>query len=349
MLEAIGHYQIRRKIGQGGMGVVYEGWDDRLKRPVAVKAILEHTESKQARGRLWREARSLAQVNHPHVCQVFDVFEEGESLVLIMELLDGQSLAERLVTGSIATSEALRIEREILATLQALHDLGIVHRDLKPSNVFLTRHGIKLLDFGLARTIDSTYSGDLDQTRTEAPSTAPGLLVGTPQYMAPEQASGLPVGPAADIFAAGTILYEMLTGRPPFEGTSVVDVLYAVLHQIPPPLSGSRAIETLDRVIGEACGGSILFRTRDARSIGIHITLGKHRGCFANQNGFPRHCPPVSRIEKRRANGLPGQQFARGHQQFTLRDEQPDRALQLDGGKAGKSARSQAHRRRGGR
>jgi eukaryotic-like serine/threonine-protein kinase len=106
MLEAIGHYQIRRKIGQGGMGVVYEGWDDRLKRPVAVKAILEHTESKQARGRLWREARSLAQVNHPHVCQVFDVFEEGESLVLIMELLDGQSLAERLVTGSIATSEA---------------------------------------------------------------------------------------------------------------------------------------------------------------------------------------------------------------------------------------------------
>jgi eukaryotic-like serine/threonine-protein kinase len=264
MLEAIGHYQILRKIGQGGMGVVYEGWDDRLKRPVAVKAILEHTESKQARGRLWREARSLAQVNHPHVCQVFDVFEEGESLVLIMELLDGQSLAERLLTGLIATSDALRIEREILGTLQALHDLGIVHRDLKPSNVFLTRHGIKLLDFGLARTI---YSGDLDQTRTEASLTAPGLLVGTPQYMAPEQASGLPVGPAADIFAAGTILYEMLAGRPPFEGTSLVDVLYAVLHQIPPPLSGSREIETLDRVIRRAMAKRAEDRYSSARAM----------------------------------------------------------------------------------
>jgi serine/threonine protein kinase/tetratricopeptide (TPR) repeat protein len=267
MLEAIGHYQIRRKIGQGGMGVVYEGWDDRLKRPVAVKALLEHTESKQARERLWREARSLAQVNHPHVCQVFDVFEEGESLVLIMELLDGQSLAERLLTGLIVTSDALRIEREILATLQVLHDLGIVHRDLKPSNVFLTRHGIKLLDFGLARTIDSTYSGDLDRTRTEASLTAPGILVGTPQYMAPEQASGLPVGPAADIFAAGTILYEMLTGRPPFEGTVLVDVLYAVLHQIPAPLSGSREIEALDQVIRRAMAKRVENRYPSARAM----------------------------------------------------------------------------------
>lgn len=133
MLESIGHYQIRRKIGQGGMGVVYEGWDDRLKRSVAIKAIPEGTESKDARGRLWREARSLARVNHPHVCQVFDVLEEGEALVLILELLNGQSLAERLLTGMISTSEALVIEREILGALQALHDLGIVHRDLKPS------------------------------------------------------------------------------------------------------------------------------------------------------------------------------------------------------------------------
>ena len=108
MLETIGHYQIRRKIGQGGMGVVYEGWDDRLKRPVAIKTISEETESKEARGRLWREARSLARVNHPHVCQVFDVLEEGEALVLILELLDGQSLAERILTGMIATSEALK-------------------------------------------------------------------------------------------------------------------------------------------------------------------------------------------------------------------------------------------------
>jgi serine/threonine protein kinase/tetratricopeptide (TPR) repeat protein len=267
MLESIGHYQIRRKIGQGGMGVVYEGWDDRLKRSVAIKAILEGTESKDARGRLWREARSLARVNHPHVCQVFDVLEEGEALVLILELLNGQSLAERLLTGMISTAEALDIEREILGALQALHDLGIVHRDLKPSNVFLTRHGIKLLDFGLARTTDTTFLGDPDQTRTAASLTAPGLLVGTPQYMAPEQAGGLPVGPPADIFAAGTILYEMLTGRRPFDGTSLVDVLYAVLHQNPPPLSGSREIEALDRVIRRAMAKRVEDRYSSAREM----------------------------------------------------------------------------------
>jgi eukaryotic-like serine/threonine-protein kinase len=235
MLETIGHYRIRRKIGQGGMGVVYEGWDDRLKRPVAVKTIHEATESEQARSRLWREARSLARVNHPNVCQVFDVLEEGESLVLILELLDGQSLADRLRTGMVTTSEALTVERQILGALQALHDLGIVHRDLKPSNIFLTRHGCKLLDFGLARTMDATITDDPNQTRTTASLTAPGLIVGTPHYMAPEQAGGLPAGPAADIFAVGSILYEMLTGRRPFEGISLVDVLYAVLHQNPAP------------------------------------------------------------------------------------------------------------------
>jgi serine/threonine protein kinase len=267
MLETIGHYRIRRKIGQGAMGVVYEGWDERLERPVAIKTILEANESKEARSRLWREARSLARVNHPNVCQVFDVLEEGESLVLILELLDGQSLADRLLTGMITTSEALGIERQILCALQALHDLGIVHRDLKPSNVFLTRHGSKLLDFGLARTTDATSTGDPNQTQTIASLTAPGLIVGTPHYMAPEQAEGLPAGPSADIFAVGSIFFEMLTGRRPFEGHSLVDVLYAVLHQNPPPLSGSREIEALDRVIRRAMAKRVEDRYSSAREM----------------------------------------------------------------------------------
>lgn len=252
MLETIGHYRIRRKIGEGGMGVVYEGWDERLQRAVAIKTIHEATESRDARSRLWREARSLARVNHPRVCQVFDVLEDGEVLVLVLELLDGQSLADRLVAGVVTTSEAVGIERQILEALQALHDLGIVHRDLKPSNAFLTRHGIKLLDFGLARSADPAPAGEADQTRTATIVTAPGLIVGTPQYMAPEQASGRTAGPAADIFASGCILYEMLTGKRPFDGTSFVDVLYGVLHHDPPPLSGSREIEALDRVIRRA-------------------------------------------------------------------------------------------------
>jgi serine/threonine protein kinase/tetratricopeptide (TPR) repeat protein len=267
MLKSIGHYHIRRKIGEGGMGVVYEGWDDRLKRPVAIKAVQEGLESKEARNRLWREARSLARVNHPHVCQVFEALEQGDALVLILELLDGQSLAARLLSGMIMTSDALVIEREILGALQALHDLGIVHRDLKPSNVFLTQHGVKLLDFGLALATESAFSTDPNQTRTDASITAPGLIVGTPLYMAPEQARGLTVGPIADIFAAGAILYEMLTGRRPFEGASVVDVLYAVLHQNPPPLSGSREIEALDRVIRRAMAKRVEDRYSSAREM----------------------------------------------------------------------------------
>jgi serine/threonine protein kinase len=252
MLETIGHYRIRRKIGQGAMGVVYEAWDERLQRAVAVKTINETRESTAARTRLWREARSLAKVNHPHVCQVFDVLEEGEVLVLVMELLHGQSLADRLVAETITAQEALGIERQILEALQALHNLGIVHRDLKPSNVFLTRHGVKLLDFGLARTVDAALTieaGSIDSTNA---FTATGAIVGTPAYMSPEQASGLPVGPGADIFSVGALFYELLTGKRPFEGTSIVDVLYAVLHQNPPPLSGSREIEALDRIIRRA-------------------------------------------------------------------------------------------------
>ncbi|HXC48241.1 MAG TPA: protein kinase, partial [Candidatus Sulfotelmatobacter sp.] len=267
MLETIGHYRIRRKIGQGAMGIVFEGWDERLERPVAIKTIHEANQTKEARSRLWREARSLARVNHPNVCQVFDVLEEDESLVIILELLDGQSLADRLLTCAITTSEALGIGRQILGALQALHDLGIVHRDLKPSNVFLTRHGTKLLDFGLARTTDATFTGDPNQTRSTASLTAPGLIVGTPQYMAPEQAGGLPTGPPADIFAVGSIFYEMLTSRRPFEGHSLVDILYAVLHQNPPPLSGSREIEALDRVIRRAMAKRVADRYSSAREM----------------------------------------------------------------------------------
>lgn len=243
----VGHYQIRRKIGEGGMGVVYEGWDERLGRAVAIKTVREASKSGDARSRLWREARSLARVSHPRVCQVFNVLEDGKDLFLVLEFLDGRSLADRIASGPITTSEAVSIERQILEALEALHDLGIAHRDLKPSNVFLTRHGAKLLDFGLARSTAPRLAVDADQTASAL--TAPGLIVGTPQYMAPEQASGGVVGPAVDIFAAGCILYEMLTGKRAFKGASWVNVLYEVLYHDPPLLSGSREIEALDHVL----------------------------------------------------------------------------------------------------
>ncbi len=265
MLETIGHYRIRQKIGQGAMGVVYEGWDDRLQRPVAVKALDETNESSAARSRLWREARSLARVNHPHVCQIYDVLEESGVLVLVMELLDGLSLADRLLSRMIEASEALKIVRQILQALQALHDLGIIHRDLKPSNVFLTRNGVKLLDFGLAHTTSSLLSGGSNQTATE--QSIAGGIVGTPLYMSPEQASGLRVGPASDIFSVGSLFYELLTGNRPFEGNSLVDILYAVLHQNPPPLSGSREVEALDQILRRAMAKRVEDRYASAREM----------------------------------------------------------------------------------
>jgi eukaryotic-like serine/threonine-protein kinase len=249
MREAVGHYQIRRKIGAGGMGVVYEGWDERLGRAVAIKTLHQSSENQDGRSRLWREARSLARVSHPRVCQVFDVLESGNDLFLVLELLDGQSLANRLTAGAIPTPEVAGIERQILEALEALHVHGIVHRDLKPSNVFLTQHGVKLLDFGLARSIPQQIPDEADSLKTATLLTASGMIMGTPHYMAPEQARGNIAGPSADIFAAGCILYELLCGKRPFDGASSVDVLYAVMHHDPPPLAGSREIEALDQVV----------------------------------------------------------------------------------------------------
>ena len=234
------------------MGVVYKAWDERLERAVAIKTIRGRRERDEARKRLWHEARSLARVSHPNVCQVFDADEDGETLFLVLELLEGQSLAGRLASGPLPISETVRIARQVLAALDALHGLGIVHRDLKPSNVFLTPHGVKLLDFGLARSTGTSLSAAGRGVPTVTNLTAPGTILGTPHYMSPEQASGLVAGPATDIFATGCILYEMLAGKRAFDGDSFVDVLYQVMHHDPPALGGSREIEALNGVIRRA-------------------------------------------------------------------------------------------------
>jgi serine/threonine protein kinase len=222
----VAHYRIEARLGEGGMGVVYKAWDERLERAVAIKTIRGVCETDEARRRLWHEARSLARVSHPNVCQVFDADEDGGTLFLVLELLEGQSLAGRLVAGPPATSETVRIARQVLVALDALHELGIVHRDLKPSNVFLTPHGVKLLDFGLARSTGASLPAGGECASTITNLTAPGMILGTPRYMSPEQACGLVAGPASDIFAAGCILYEMLAGKRAFDGDSCVDVLY---------------------------------------------------------------------------------------------------------------------------
>jgi len=242
----IGHYRIERKIGEGGMGVVYAARDERLNRTIALKTLSTPAPDETARQRLWREARAAASVNHPNICQIYEIGEDAGRVFIAMELLEGEALIARLDRGALTATEAMPISLGILAALAALHARGIVHRDLKPSNVFLTTHGVKLLDFGLAQP--ELVGGDGlggGLTRT-------GVVMGTPRYMSPEQVAGEPIDLRSDLFAAGTILFEMLSGRPAFAGTSIVEVLHATRYEQPPALTGSPAVAAVDRVIRRA-------------------------------------------------------------------------------------------------
>ena len=241
----IGRYTISRKLGQGGMGIVYEAHDDRLDRTVALKTMSGMESDETSRTRFWREARAAARVNHPNICQIYEIGEDGGELFIAMELLSGRPLSDQL-QGPMSASQVVPIAIEILGALSALHAHGIVHRDLKPSNIFVTPYGVKLLDFGLARPPLE------DSMATTAGLTRAGVVVGTPRYMAPEQVTGEPVDARSDLFAVGAILFEMLAGRPAFDGRTVIDVLHATVHQQPPALIGSPAVAAIDRVIRRA-------------------------------------------------------------------------------------------------
>src|SRR5262245_7371662 len=218
----LGHYKITGRLGSGGMGVVYEAYDDRLGRSVAIKMIHEASQDPRARERLWREARSAAQMNHPHICQIHDVGEQAGTPYVVMELLQGESLAQRLARAALPAHEVAQHAIELLGALAALHAQGILHRDLKPANIFMTPHGIKLLDFGLSRPQQRAQNAD------ESALTATGMIVGTPRYMAPEQLEGQDPDVRSDLFAVGAILYEMASGAPAFSGDTPVQVIRSV-------------------------------------------------------------------------------------------------------------------------
>jgi serine/threonine protein kinase/tetratricopeptide (TPR) repeat protein len=242
----IGHYAITHKLGEGGMGVVYAARDERLHRTVALKTMSSLSKDETARKRFWREARAAASVNHPNICQIYEIGEDQGQLFIAMELLEGEVLSDRLRRGAMSAAEAIPIGLGMMAALSALHSRGIVHRDLKPSNVFLTPHGVKMLDFGLARPdVQESLNTITEVTRA-------GMVVGTPRYMAPEQLTGENVDARSDLFAAGAILFEMLAGRPAFGGRSVVEVLHATRYEQPPALTGSPAVAAIDRIIRRA-------------------------------------------------------------------------------------------------
>jgi tetratricopeptide (TPR) repeat protein len=230
MPSSIGRYRVVRKIGEGAMGTVFEAEDEVLGRRVAIKRLKAADES--GRRQFWREARAAARLAHPNVCPLYEVGEDASGPFLAMELLLGEPLSARLRRSAMDVSEAVRLGAGILAALQAIHADGLVHRDIKPSNVFLTPHGPRLLDFGLVYALHGQAA--LDSGRSPADSQ---LVIGTPRYMAPEQILGWAVDARTDLFAAGAVLYEALSGRPAFGGATAGEAFRATLQDPPPPLA----------------------------------------------------------------------------------------------------------------
>jgi len=235
----LGPYEILAPLGAGGMGEVYRAKDTRLDRTVAIKVLSGPlAENAQARERFEREARAVSKLNHPNICTLFDVGDEGATHFLVMEHLEGETLAQRLERGALPLDQALKYAEQTADALARAHRVGIIHRDLKPSNVFLTKQGAKLLDFGLAKD-RSVLAAESASTPANSPTTiadagtSAGTILGTYPYMSPEQLEGNAADARSDIFAFGALLYEMLTGQRAFAGKSQASVIAAILEREP--------------------------------------------------------------------------------------------------------------------
>ena len=252
----LGPYEIADQLGAGGMGEVYRATDTRLDRTVAIKVLPEHLASDpQRRERFEREAKAVSSLNHPHICTLHDVGEQDGIHYLVMELVEGDTLQQRLEKGRLPLDEALEYAIQIADALDKAHRQGVVHRDLKPGNIMITKSGTKLLDFGLAKLKgDAAQVSPLSQMPTQDPSaplTAEGTIIGTLQYMAPEQLEGKEADARTDIFAFGAVVYEMVTGKKAFEGASQASLVGAIMNQQPAPVAEVQPVSPpmLDEVI----------------------------------------------------------------------------------------------------
>ena len=289
----LGPYEIISPLGAGGMGEVYRARDSRLGREVAIKVLPQHlTANPEVRTRFEREAKTVSSLNHPNICTLFDVGREGDTDYLVMELVDGETLAHRLAKGALPPAELLRVGAQIADALDRAHRAGVIHRDLKPGNVMLTRSGAKLMDFGLARatglagtgTSGATMMAMTQSPTMAAPLTAEGTIVGTFQYMAPEQLEGKEADARCDLWALGCVLYEMATGRRAFEGPSQASLIGAIMNSEPAPISqiAPLAPPGLDRLVRNCLSKDPEERVQTAHDVKLQL-LGISEG--SSQSG----------------------------------------------------------------
>ena len=299
----LGPYEIVSPLGAGGMGEVYRARDTRLGRDVAVKVLPQHLSSNpEVRARFEREAKTVSSLNHPNICTLFDVGRDGEIDYLVMELVDGETLATRLTHGALPLTDTLRIGSQVADALDRAHRAGVVHRDLKPGNIMLTRSGAKLMDFGLARAVGlanpnglstGVTVGALTQSPTVAqPLTAEGTIIGTFQYMPPEQLEGKETDARSDVWAFGCVLYEMATGKRAFDGKSQASLITSIMGSQPEPISHVTPMTppALERVVSAMLAKDPADRVQSAHDVKLQLQWIAEGGSTAGLPAVPsRH------------------------------------------------------------
>ena len=292
----LGPYEIVAPLGAGGMGEVYRAKDTRLGRDVAVKVLPQHLSSNpEIRARFEREAKTVSSLNHPHICTLHDVGREGDTDYLVMELIEGETLAARLMKGALPLTDVLKFGAQIADALDRAHRAGVMHRDLKPGNVMITKSGAKLMDFGLARATGLGAVTELTSSPTVAgPLTAEGTILGTFQYMAPEQLEGQDSDARADLWALGCVLYEMATGKRAFEGKSQASLITAIMGSEPAPISqvSPLAPQALESLVGACLAKDPAERIQSAHDVKLQLQWiavgGSQTGAQAAVGARPR-------------------------------------------------------------
>src|SRR5882672_4830015 len=299
----LGPYEITAPLGAGGMGEVYRARDTRLERTVAIKILPEQFSADPVRKqRFEREAKTISSLNHPHICVLHDVGSQDGIDYLVMECVEGETLSKRLEKGSLPLDQVLKVGREISDALDKAHRSGVVHRDLKQGNIMLTSAGAKLLDFGLAKPAVALASAATLTAVQAAPVTEEGTIVGTFQYMSPEQVEGKEVDGRSDIFSLGAVLYEMVTGKRAFEGKSQLSVASAILEKEPEMISAAKPMTPpgLEHAVKKCLSKLPDERWQSASDLASELKWIAESG---SQTGVAGRAP-VGRTKWQRASGL---------------------------------------------